>query len=123
MRPDAPRPVRQEPREIVELRSLRTAHPELADAVDMQIELVTHQRRLQARTPTPVLTLSRTVVAARLEQGERLVDFEALPLDWSAARQADRATADILTVTTASTATITRSSPHSCATRNRSNAC
>jgi ribosomal protein S27AE len=96
MRPDAPRPVRQEPREIVELRSLRTAHPELADAVDMQIELVTHQRRLQARTPTPVLTLSRTVVVARLEQGERLVDFEAIPLDWSAARQAVRATADIL---------------------------
>ena len=96
MRPDVPRPVRQEPREIVELRTLRSDHPELADAVDMQIELVTHQRRLQARIPTPVVTLSRAVTALRLEQGERLVDFEAIPLDWSAARQAVRATADIL---------------------------
>jgi hypothetical protein len=96
MRPDVPRPVRQEPREIVELRTLRSDHPELADAVDMQIELVTHQRRLQGRIPTPVVTLSRAVTALRLEQGERLVDFEAIPLDWSAARQAVRATADIL---------------------------
>ena len=92
----APRPVRQEPREIVELRTLRGAHPELADAVDMQIELVTHQRRLQARIPTPVVTLPRPVATHRLEQGERLVDFEAIPLDWSAAGQAVRATADIL---------------------------
>jgi len=96
MRPDAPRPVRQEPREILELRTLATAHPELAGAVEMQIELVTHQRRLQARIPTPVVTLSRTVATHRIEQGQRLVDFEAIPLDWSAARQAVRATADIL---------------------------
>lgn len=96
MRPEAPRPVRQEPREIVELRSLGTAHPELADAVDMQIELVTHQRRLQARIPTPVATIARPVVLQRFERGERLVDFEAIPLDWAAARQAVRATADIL---------------------------
>lgn len=96
MRPDAPRPVRQEPREIVELRTLGTAHPELADAVAMQIELVTYQRRLQARIPTPVAPLSRPAAADRLRLGERLVDFEAIPLDWSAARQAVRATADIL---------------------------
>jgi Protein involved in formate dehydrogenase formation len=96
MRPDAPRPVRQEPREIVELRTLGTAHPELADAVAMQIELVAHQRRLQARIPTPVATLPRPVAGERLRQGNRLVDFDAIPLDWSAARQAVRATADIL---------------------------
>jgi hypothetical protein len=96
MRPDAPRPVRQEPREIVELRTLRSAHPELADAVELQIELVTHQRRLQARIPTPVVTLPRLLAAQRLQQGDRLVDFDAIPLDWSAARQAVRATADIL---------------------------
>jgi hypothetical protein len=96
MRPDAPRPVRQESREIVELRTLGTAHPELADAVAMQIELVTHQRRLQSRVPTPVATLSRDVATERLRQGARLVDFDAIPLDWSAARQAVRATADIL---------------------------
>ncbi len=86
----------------------------------MQIELVTHQRRLQARIPTPVVTLSRAVTAPRLEQGERLVDFEAIPLDWSAARQAVRATADIFTVTTVSTAATTRSSRRSCAMRSRS---
>ena len=96
MRPDVPRPVRQESREIVELRTLGTAHPELADAVAMQIELVTYQRRLQARIPTPIAPLSRPAAADRLRLGERLVDFEAIPLDWSAARQAVRATADIL---------------------------
>jgi FdhE protein len=43
-----------------------------------------------------VAPLSRTVAIDRFREGERLVDFQAIPLDWSAARQAVRATADIL---------------------------
>jgi formate dehydrogenase maturation protein FdhE len=96
MRTDAPRPARQEPREIAELRALRAAQPELADAVDVQIELVIHQRRMLTRVPTPVLSLSPATAGARLARGERLVDFESVPLDWSGARQSVRHTADIL---------------------------
>ena len=40
MRPDQPRPARPAPPDIAELRALRTAHPELAPAIDLQIELV-----------------------------------------------------------------------------------
>jgi hypothetical protein len=96
MRTDAPRPARQEPREIAALRALRAEHPELADAVDVQIELVTHQRRMLTRVPTPVGTLSLASATARLARGERLVDFDAVPVDWAGARQAVRYTADVL---------------------------
>src|SRR3989442_4490535 len=42
-----PRPRRAEPRDVVELKQLKAAQPELASAVDMQIALVDMQRRVQ----------------------------------------------------------------------------
>lgn len=96
MRPDQPRPARPAPPDIAELRALRAAHPELAPAIDLQIELVESQRRLQARVPTPVVPLTATAAAERLSGGHRLLELAEVSLDWSDFRLAIRQTADIL---------------------------
>ena len=44
---------RPESREVLELKQLRLAQPELATAIDMQVALVEMQRRVQARVPLP----------------------------------------------------------------------
>jgi FdhE protein len=72
------RPPRAETREIVELKQLKLAQPELASAIDMQLALVEMQRRVQGRVPLP------------------LVRFADIPLEWSDFRLTLRQTADIL---------------------------
>ena len=91
-----PRPVRSEPREIVELRQLKTDQPELADAVDMQIALVEAQRRIQARVPLPRLQPTAEWLTSQREAGRPAVRFEDIPLDWSDFRLLLRQTADVL---------------------------
>lgn len=91
-----PRPARKEPREIVELRELRVNQPDLASAIDLQIELVDMQRRIQARVPLPRLQPDRTWMAAQQRAGRPLIRFEDIPLDWSDFRLALRQVADIL---------------------------
>jgi formate dehydrogenase maturation protein FdhE len=91
-----PRPVRAEPREIIELRQLKTDHPELADAVDVQIELVDVQRRVQARVPLPRLAPDPVWLEAQQQAGRPAVRFDDIPLDWSDFRLTLRQTADIL---------------------------
>lgn len=86
------RTVRQDAREIGELKQLRAHHPELAGAADMQIELVELHRRIQSRVRTPVARPD----ARRIARGERLVEFEDIPVDWSDLRLAFRQTIDIL---------------------------
>jgi FdhE protein len=81
---------------VAELRALREAHPELAPAIDLQIELVVLQRRLQARVPTPVSPLTAAVAGSRLAGGHRLLELSEVSLDWSDFRLAVRQTADIL---------------------------
>ena len=90
------RPGRVEPREIKELKRIRAAHPELGAAVDLQIELVELNRRIQSRLPTPSVHHDGDAMARRLQRGERLVDFDDLPLDWSDFRLLFRQTADAL---------------------------
>ncbi len=89
-------PGRLEPREIIELRALKTQHPELATAVAMQIELVELQRRMQARMSTPFVQHSQGFVDERIQRGERLVDFPDIRLEWSDFRLVFRQTADVL---------------------------
>jgi formate dehydrogenase maturation protein FdhE len=96
MRQDNPRPSRPAPPDIAELRALRVAHPELAPAIDLQIELVESQRRLQSRVPTPVVPLTAAAASARLSGGHRLLELSEVSLDWSDFRLAIRQTADIL---------------------------
>ena len=46
-------PTRAEPREVLELRQLKEDQPELASAIDLQIQLLQMQRRVQSRVPLP----------------------------------------------------------------------
>ena len=96
MPPERPRPGRVESREVVELRLLRTAHPELAAAIDMQLELVELYRRVHPRLRTPVLQRDRTVVARQMADGERLVEFDDLLVEWSEFRLLFRQVVDVL---------------------------
>lgn len=93
-RPD--RRQRVEPREIVELRRLRDAQPQLALAVDMQIELIGVQRRIQARVPLPRIQTDKEALDRELRAGQPVVHFRDIPLDWSDFRLTLRQTADIL---------------------------
>jgi hypothetical protein len=91
-----PRPVRAEPREIVELKQLKSSHPELGEAVDMQVALVDVQRRVQARVPLPRLQPDPAWLAGQQQAGRPAVRFADIPLDWSDFRLTLRQTADIL---------------------------
>lgn len=91
-----PRPVRAEPREIVELKELKASNPELADAVDMQLALIEIQRRVQARVPLPRLHPDQTWLTAQQQAGRPAVRFGDIPLDWSDFRFALRQIADVL---------------------------
>ncbi len=90
------RPTRLEPGDLAELKSLRTSHPELAPAIDLQAEIVEFHRRLQTRIPTPVTLGATADFAARLAAGRRLLELEDLSPDWSDLRLAVRRVADIL---------------------------
>jgi hypothetical protein len=90
------RPPRAEPREVGELKQLRLAQPELATAIDMQIELVKTQRRVQARVPLPWIQPDPAWLAAQQAAGRPAVRFGDIPLEWTDFRLAFRQTADIL---------------------------
>jgi hypothetical protein len=94
--PERTRPGRVEPREVVELRRLRVAHPELAAAVDLQVELVELYRRVHPRLRTPVLQRGRDTVARQIANGERLVDFDDLLVEWAEFRLLFRQITDVL---------------------------
>jgi hypothetical protein len=91
-----PRPPRAESREIVALREIRIAQPELASAVDMQIALVDMQRRVQGRVPLPWIQADPAWLLAQQQEGRPLVRFGDIPLEWSDFRLTLRQTADIL---------------------------
>ena len=91
-----PRPPRSETREVVELKQLRAAQPELAPAVDMQLELVEMQRRVQSRVPLPRIQPDAAWVAEQQRAGRPIVRFSDIPLEWSDFRLTLRQTADIL---------------------------
>jgi formate dehydrogenase maturation protein FdhE len=88
------RPARVEPREVVELRQLKTDQPDLASAADMQIELLAAQRRVQARVPLPSVTFDRP--KPDRQQRRPLLQFKDIPIDWTDFRLMIRQTADIL---------------------------
>lgn len=88
---DAP-PQRQEPREIVELRRLKAEQPDLASAVDLQIELWQLQRRVQSRVPLPSIRLETEYLNSQLANGP-VLQFDHLPIEWSDVRFLLRATA------------------------------
>ncbi len=91
-----PRPARAESREVVELKQLKASHPELAEAVDMQLALLEVQRRVQSRVPLPRLQPDPAWLAEQRRGGRPAVRFGDIPLDWSDFRLTLRQTADIL---------------------------
>ena len=96
---DDPPPTRRGPAPapgIAELVELKAASPDLASAVDLQIELLTIEHRIQARVSLPTLDLDADTVAVALARGLPLLRFEQIPLDWSDVRLAVREIADAL---------------------------
>lgn len=83
---------RAESREIMELRRLREEQPDLASAVDLQIELLQLQRRVQSRVPLPSIKLETEYLNSLLPSGP-ILRFEHLPIEWSDVRFLLRATA------------------------------
>jgi FdhE protein len=91
-----PRRSRAESREVVELKQLKSERPELASAVEMQIELIEVHRRVQARVPLPRIQLDPQWLATQLIEGRPVVRFGDIPLDWTDFRLALRQNADVL---------------------------
>ena len=87
---------RAESREITELRAIKTRHPELAGAVDMHIELLELQRRIQGRVPLPPLDFDANVFHRHQLEGRPVLRFEQIPLDLTDLRLMVRQTADVL---------------------------
>ena len=85
-------PPRSEPREIVELRRLKAEQPDLASAVDLQIELLQLQRRVQSRVSLPAIRLDPEYLAGLLRTGP-ILQFDHLKIDWSDIRFLVRAVA------------------------------
>lgn len=86
--------VRQEPREVAELRQLKASQPDLAAAAELQIELLAAQRRVRSRIPLPNLVFDQ--VKLHRHSQRPLLEFKDIPLDWSDFRLILRQTADIL---------------------------
>jgi hypothetical protein len=93
---EKPRPQRAETRELVELRQLREQQPELVQAIDLQIDLLLLQRRVQVRVPLPSMNLDAAVLTAALAAGKPILTFEQLPIDWSDLRFLVRSTAEAM---------------------------
>lgn len=98
--PDKPakpdKPQRSETREIIELRRLREDQPELAQAIDLQIQLLQLQRRVQSRVPLPPMNLDAKHLEQVLSSGKPILTFEQIPIDWSDLRFLVRSTADAM---------------------------
>ena len=90
------RPARTDSREAAELRALRTDHPELAEAVDLHLELLELNRRIQGRVPLPWLELNGDILAQHQTDARPILKFEDIPLDLTDLRLMVRQTADVL---------------------------
>jgi|SRR5688572_1248064 len=90
------RPARSESREALELQAIRAQHPELAGAIDMHLELLALQRRIQGRVTLPMLDLSSETLQRHQAEARPLLRFEDIPLDLSDLRLLVRQTADVL---------------------------
>lgn len=80
----------------MELHAIRERHPELASAVDLHLELLELQRRIQVRVPLPTLDLSADVLKRHQANASAVLRFEDIPLDLTDLRLMVRQTADVL---------------------------
>jgi formate dehydrogenase maturation protein FdhE len=91
-----PRPSRSDSREAQELRALKERQPDLADAINMHLELLEVQRRVQGRIPIPHLEVSGDIIKRHQAEARPLLRFEDIPLELSDLRLVVRQTADIM---------------------------
>ncbi len=77
------------------LKELVAAHPDLAPAADLQMELAQITRRVAARAPLPFLAAPETRQAS-VTGGKRVLTFTDFRFDWSAVRLAVREVARAL---------------------------
>jgi FdhE protein len=87
---------RPDTQEVAALRRLKAAQPQLATAVDMQIELVTLYRKAQTRVTTRVFDIGLDTVAGCLSKGGPIVQFRDVPFDWPELRNLFRQVVDLL---------------------------
>lgn len=80
----------------MELHAIRERHPELASAVDLHLELLELQRRIQVRVPLPTLDLSADILKRHQADASAVLRFEDIPLDLTDLRLMVRQTADVL---------------------------
>lgn len=81
---------------MLELKALRERQPELTEAIDMHLELLELQRRIQGRVPLPSLEVNGDIVARHQAEARPLLGFEEIPLDVTNLRLMVRQTADVL---------------------------
>jgi hypothetical protein len=91
-----PSRARQDPPEIAALRRLKAEQPDLAAAVDMQIDIVTLQRRAQARLTTPWIDHDAKWLDDHVRQGEPLLRFDDIGFSWLELRVLFRQLTDVL---------------------------
>ena len=94
--PPGPSRERQDPPEIAALRRLKGEQPDLAAAVDMQIEIVMLQRRAQARLTTPWIDHDAGWLDEQVRQGEPLLRFDDIAFSWLELRVLFRQLTDVL---------------------------
>jgi FdhE protein len=87
---------RSDSREATELRALRERQPELADAIDMHLELLEVQRRVQGRIPVPWFELTSEVLSRHQAEARPLLRFEDIPLPLTDLRLVVRQTTDVM---------------------------
>jgi hypothetical protein len=92
----APRGTRPESREAAELRAIRSQHPQLQSAVDLHLELLDVQRRIQSRVPLPLLEITNESIQRHQATATPILRFEDIPLDLSDLRLMVRQIADVL---------------------------
>jgi hypothetical protein len=92
----AARGTRPESREATELRAIRSQQPQLASAVDLHLEILEVQRRVQGRVPLPHLEITSASMERHQTSATPLLRFEDIPLDLSDLRLMVRQTADVL---------------------------
>ena len=91
-----PRGARPESREAAELRAIRSQQPQLQSAVDLHLELLEVQRRIQGRVPLPLLAITKESIERHQNAATPLLRFEDIPLDLSDLRLMVRQISDIL---------------------------
>lgn len=89
MQPTHPERRATDPPVLTALRELKETQPELAPAVDLQIELAQITRKVSARAPLPALA-PQDARQARLTAGTRVLSFADFRFEWSDVRLALR---------------------------------